>query len=401
MKKLKVKVFWVVFLLFSTFSFVILFSSTMADYLEKYDSISRTLNSFTRPAPNDKKKLPPNQDDRKIFLDFSVYTVILDEEGEYLEIVNNTNYEEYDEEKIKQVATSILENKDDRVFIGNLYIDSYSYAYTNNNTLIIMDNTNIRSTLINGFIRNILFFVLSEIVIVVITRLITKWITDPVKESFEKQKVFVADASHELKTPLSVIVASTDAYFNDKDDKWIHNIRNESERMNKLVTDLLDLAKTEREEGLVMSTNNLSTIVESSILPFESLFYDKKIKLKYDIESDINMECNEDAITELMGILIDNSIKHCSNKGKVIINLSKNNKQIILEVKNTGDPIKKEDEEKIFERFYKVDSSRNRNSNNYGLGLAIAKNIVEKHSGTIKAHSEDGFTSFKIIWNQK
>ena len=150
-----------------------------------------------------------------------------------------------------------------------------------------------------------------------------------------------------------------------------------------------------------MEENNLSDIVESSILTFESLFYENKLKLKYDITPDIKMLCNEDLIVELMSILVDNAIRHCNEKGKVLINLNKNNRQIILEVKNTGDPIKKEDEEKIFERFYKVDSSRNRNSNNYGLGLAIAKNIVEKHNGEISAHSSDGFTTFKVVWNQK
>ena len=171
--------------------------------------------------------------------------------------------------------------------------------------------------------------------------------------------------------------------------------------MIKLVTELLDLAKTEGEQDIVMQENNLSDITESSILTFESLFYDNNIKLKYDITPDIKMSCNEDLIIELMSILVDNAIKHCSEKGKVIINLSKNSKQIILEVKNKGLPIKKEDEEKIFERFYKVDTSRNRNTNNYGLGLAIAKNIVEKHNGTITAHSSDGYTTFKVIWNQK
>ena len=264
-----------------------------------------------------------------------------------------------------------------------------------------MDNTNINKALVNQLGTSILIFVLCEIAIFIITHLITKWITDPVNKSFEKQKIFVADASHELKTPLSVMIASADAYFNDRNDKWIYNMKNESERMIKLVTDLLDLAKTEREQGIVMTTNDLSSIVESSILTFESLFYNKNIKLKYDIEPNIHLSCNEDSITELMSILIDNSIKYCSEKGKVIVNLHKKNKQIVLEVKNTGLPIKKEDEEKIFERFYKVDSSRNRNSNNYGLGLAIAKNIVEKHNGTILAHSELGYTTFKVIWNQK
>ena len=102
-----------------------------------------------------------------------------------------------------------------------------------------------------------------------------------------------------------------------------------------------------------------------------------------------------------MNILIDNAIKHSFEKGKIIINLYKKNKQIVLEVINKGLPIKKEDEEKIFERFYKADSSRNRNSNNYGLGLAIAKNIATKHKGKISACSSNGYTTFKVIWNQK
>jgi len=238
-------------------------------------------------------------------------------------------------------------------------------------------------------------------VIFTFTYLITKWIITPVSKSFEKQKTFVADASHELKTPLSVMIASADAYFNDKEDKWVYNMKNESERMIKLVTELLDLAKTDGEQDIMMEENNLSEIIESSILTFESLFYENKIKLKYDIESNIKMLCNENLITELMSILIDNAIKHSSELGNVSVNLSKKNKQIILEVKNKGLPIKKEDEEKIFERFYKVDASRNRNSNNYGLGLAIAKNIVERHNGEISAHSESGYTTFKVIWNQK
>ena len=194
---------------------------------------------------------------------------------------------------------------------------------------------------------------------------------------------------------------SSDAYSNDKNEKWVKNIKNEAERMTKLVTELLDLAKTEQEQDIVMEKQNLSSIVEGSILTFESLFYDNNIKLKYDIEDNIEMVCNEDKIVELLSILIDNANKHCSKKGKVIVNLSKKNKQITLEVKNTGDPIPKEEEEKIFERFYKSDTSSNRNSNNYGLGLAIAKNIVERHNGTISAHSSNGYTTFKVIWNQK
>ena len=408
MKRLKTKVFWVIFSLLTAFTLVVFISSITTNYISEKNSISKALSSFSR-TPNRRDddarissvQLPPTQEPRKIYLDFTIYTIILDESGNYKALVNNTSSDELDEDNVKQIATTIISSHKENFYIGNLYSTKYSYAFTNNNTLIIMDNTTMNKSLLSQLGTSVLIFVLCEIIIFIITYLITKWITDPVNESFEKQKIFVADASHELKTPLSVMIASADAYFNDKDDKWVNNMKNESERMIKLVTELLDLAKTEREQDLVMSVNNLSNIIESSVLTFESLFYDKNIKLKYDIEPNINLSCNEDSITELMSILIDNSIKHCSEKGKVFVNLSKKNKQIVLEVKNTGLPIKKEDEEKIFERFYKVDSSRNRNTNNYGLGLAIAKNIVKKHNGEIKAHSENGYTTFKVTWNQK
>ena len=409
MKKLKNKVFWVIFSLLTIFTSILFFTSITKNYFEKRKSISDILTKIPRTfdmmdrKENDPKFIPkePNQDSRRIYLDFTIYTIVLDDNGKYKQIINHTSNDEFDEKSIKKIANKIISNHKDNVYIGNLYTNKYSYHFTPNNTLIIMDNTNLNKNLINQLITNIIMFILCEIIVFIITYLITKWIITPVSNSFEKQKIFVADASHELKTPLSVMIASADAYFNDKDDKWVKNMKNESERMIKLVTELLDLAKTEEEQDIVMSENNLSDIVESSTLTFESLFYDNNIKLKYSIDNDIKLVCNESLIVELMSILIDNAIKHCSKKGKVFVNLTKKNKQIILEVKNTGLPIKKEDEEKIFERFYKVDTSRNRNSNNYGLGLAIAKNIVIKHKGNISAHSSDGYTTFKIIWNQK
>ena len=412
MKKLKNKVFFIIFSLLTIFTLII-FVTTTRSYIERRNSISdmltkipRTFNDFDRKKENKEPNFTPsrrvpNEDPRRIYLDFTIYTIVLDDNGNYQELINHTNDDEVDEEYIKKIANEIIKNHEDKLYIGNLYTSKYAYVFTPNNTLIIMDNTKVNSTLINQLISNILLFLLCEVVIFVITYFITKWIITPVKNSFEKQKIFVADASHELKTPLSVMIASADAYFNDKDEKWVKNMKSESERMIKLVTELLDLAKTEEEQDIVMKENDLSDIILSSILTFESLFYDNNIKLKYDIKPDIKMVCNLDLIIELMSILIDNSIKHCTEKGKVFVSLYKKNKDIILEVKNTGLPIPREDEEKIFERFYKVDTSRNRNKDNYGLGLAIARNIVKKHNGEISAHSSDGYTTFKVIWNQK
>ena len=416
MKKLKNKVFLTIFIILTLFISFILISSTLKSYYERRDTIFNIIRNIPinmdvpmrRDNSDDleRKKIPNDNinDVRRIYLDFNVYTVILDENNKYQGVVNHTEDEDFDDTNIQKITEEILtkyQKDGEKVYIGNLYTNQYSYVVTNNNTLIIMDNANTNAILKSGLMNNIILFIFGEIIIFILTYYLTNWIITPVKKTFEKQKEFIADASHELKTPLSVMIASCDAYFNDKDEKWVINMKNESERMIKLVTELLDLAKTEKEQEIMMGTNDLSSIVESSILTFESVFFDKKIKLKYKIEPGISFTCNPDLIQELLGILIDNSITHCSLNGKVFIDLYQKNKQIILEVKNSGLPIKKEDEEKIFERFYKVDTSRNRNSNHYGLGLAIAKNIVIKHKGEISAHSTNGYTTFKIVWNQK
>ena len=372
MKKLRIKVFSIIFILLTVFTLGIMIASNAKTYFEKDKAISDFLQNVSRRNNKIKHKpeLPPEREDedknvRQVYLDFTVYTIILDDDGNYKEIINNTFDEDIDEEKVEEIAKKIIEKHKSNYYVGNLYNNKFSYVFTSNNELVIIDNSNINKMLVDQLITYIFLFIFCEIIIFIITYLITNWIIDPVKKSFEKQKEFIADASHELKTPLAVMIASCDAYFNDKDEKWIHNMKNESERMTKLVTELLDLARAEKEQDLIMEDRNLSEIVEGAALSFDSLFYENKIKTKYNIESNIYLKCNEDKIVELLTILIDNAINHCSNKGKVNINLYKKNKQIVLEVMNTGLPIKKEDEEKIFERFYKVDSSRNRNSNNY------------------------------------
>jgi signal transduction histidine kinase len=239
-----------------------------------------------------------------------------------------------------------------------------------------------------------------EIVALYVSLSLTSWIIKPVIESFKKQKQFVADASHELKTPITVIMANAEALENEPNEqKWLNNIKNESERMNELISDLLDMAKSENGNDKEQYTNeNLSKIVEMSVLTFESLMFEKNIKLNYTIDENINFKCNSNQIKQLIAILIDNAIKHSlSEDGEINISLRKEKANIILDVKNKGKEIPKEEREKIFERFYRADESRNRDSNRYGLGLAIAKNIVINHDGKISVNCSNGYTTFKVI----
>lgn len=407
MRKLKIKVFTTLFVILSIFITCILWVNNYRNYEMQKKSILTALEKLPisladinhGPKPDNNFNELPNKENNKIFLDSTVYTVVLDEFGNYKDLINHSE-NNISEDKIKEIANEIISNHKENIHVANLYWENYSYAFDNLN-LTIIDNTIIHNRVLENLYMTILLFIILELLTILISYILTSWIIKPVILSFNKQKEFVEDASHELKTPLSVILASTDAYYLKKEDKWIDNIKNEANKMTKLVVEMLDLAKTEKNNQELYSQENISKIIEKCVLTFESMLFEKKIKLEYNIEENINLYCNKEQIERLVNILLDNAVNHSEKEGKIIVNLKKYNKEIMLEVKNKGLPIKKGEEKNIFERFYRVSESRNRSDNRYGLGLAIAKNIVENHNGKIEAFSNAGYTTFKINWNQK
>lgn len=168
--------------------------------------------------------------------------------------------------------------------------------------------------------------------------------------------------------------------------------------MGKLVTNLLDLSHIENAKNYNFKEINLSNFVESIILTNESLFYESKIKLKYHVTPNIRFNCDKGQIEQLIGILIDNATKYADKNSQVTINLNKENHKISLTFTNKGAPIKKDEKDKIFERFYRSDKTRSRKNGSYGLGLAIAKTIVENHNGTISVNSKNHYITFKIVF---
>lgn len=408
MNKLKSKVFFTIFsiLTISIISLLVIFNTQ--NYVEQRNSVINSLNVATNndKNPKDKEPLDKPQDEPKPldenirFIDSTVYTILLDSNDNIRDIINHSN-NKLDNSDISLIAKNILNNKNikDR-HIGCLYFENYSYNYVSGNALVILDNSDIKANLIKSLGNSFLVFIFLEVIIFLLSKLITEWITKPVKESFDKQKQFIADASHELKTPLSVIVASSEALEdNPKDKKWLTNIKEEANRMNSLITDLLELAKTE-QKTIDLKDGNLSKMVELSALTFEGKAFESNIKIDYDIDPNIEVKMSEKSIKQLVEILLDNAVKHSEEKSTINISLKEDNGLVELLVKNKGEAIPKGEEEKIFERFYRVDKSRNRDSNRYGLGLAIAKNIVLNHNGKISAYSSDGTTTFKVLFKK-
>ena len=183
-----------------------------------------------------------------------------------------------------------------------------------------------------------------------------------------------------------------------KNKKYIDNIKEESSRMNTLIAKLLTLTSTESAERSLMTEGNLSKTIELAALTFDARALARSCKLRLDIQNDIQFKYNEDDIKQLVEILLDNALEHSNKNTTVEFSLYQENGKVILKVINEGEGIAKGDEEKIFERFYRADKSRTGEGNRYGLGLAIAKNIVQNHKGEISANSSNGKTTFKVVF---
>ncbi|MBP7480092.1 MAG: HAMP domain-containing histidine kinase [Spirochaetaceae bacterium] len=226
------------------------------------------------------------------------------------------------------------------------------------------------------------------------------WAVIPVKTAFTKQKQFIADASHELKTPLAVINANVDVLEGEIGrNTWLDYIKSESSRMNSLVKDLLLLAKYDSKENIYEFTEfDLSRALMSTALPFETLVYEQGKKMSIDIPDSILFKGDENRIKQLLLILLDNALKNSNESDEVSLKLEISGSKKIITVYNTGTGLDNKECEKIFERFYRADSSRTRETGGYGLGLAIAKTITEAHKGKIFAEGKkESWAKFTII----
>lgn len=325
----------------------------------------------------------------------------------YVRISNNRNgtplittnmNDTYSADTIYYIAKTFADTGHNTGLFGNMLFDvERSDLYT---TVIIIDISKDIGMMKNLLISSLIIILLSIVFVSVFTYFLSKWAIRPVQTAFENQQRFISDASHELKTPLTVISANADVLESEiGENKWLSNIKTQSVIMNELVHDLLNLAKLdETRDDMLVSEFDLSSVVLSKALEFECTAFEQGKTFEQNIADSITYKGNEDSIKHLVTILIDNAIRHSDDKGIIRVSLATIENRPIFQVFNTGNGIKNSEKDKIFNRFYRSDESRSRVTGGYGLGLAIAKSITDAHNGTISVDGEENkWVSFTVI----
>lgn len=278
------------------------------------------------------------------------------------------------------------------------YVGTYRYLKVNNDAgnLVLLLNTQRDLDSFHAFMRNSI--IVSSIVILsvfILLVLISKKAIAPIQQSFQKQKQFITDASHELKTPLAIIRSNTDVLeLENGDSKWTKNIQNQVDRLTSLVNSLVVFSRMEEKDTAEKVKFNLSESLHARIDDFEELASFQKKHIIADIDNNIYYRGEQQAIVQLMDILLENAIKYATKETNINVTLKKNKKYAMMKISNQAN-VKKGDLRKVFDRFYRLDESRNSTVKGYGIGLSMAKLIAEKHKEVIKAYApEDGI--FKI-----
>ena len=278
------------------------------------------------------------------------------------------------------------------------FIGSYRFlkVETNVGNLILFLNCQRELDSYESFVKNSVLISIGVILsVLVLIILISKRVIAPIQETYLKQKQFITGASHELKTPLAIISSNADVLeMMNGDSKWTTNIHNQVDRLTSLVNSLVVFSRMEEKDTVERTSFDLTETLKSRIEDFDELANFQKKYIVTDIDENLNYYGEKDSIIQLMDILLENAIKYAPEDSDILVKLNKNRKYATLKVSNKAN-VEKGDLSKVFDRFYRLDESRNSAIKGYGIGLSMAQLIAEKHKETIQAYApEDGV--FKI-----
>ena len=323
------------------------------------------------------------------------FTVFFDRTGKVTNIFTESIYSITDEQAI-EYAEKVMEGNDERGWISSYRYKVFSTDFGmgvvfidgSMNRSALMQSTTISGFVLLGCAALVLFLIF----------LLSKRAVKPIAESYEKQKQFITDANHELKTPLTLILANLDIAESELgENEWLSDIRSEGHRMTELVNQLVALSRMD-EEGHTVSLTEvaISELVLDTVSEFDALAIERGKELSSDVDKDVAYLGDEALLHRLVGILMDNAIKYCDVGGEIKVTL-KRARRIILTVENTYSAVEELELDRLFDRFYRADKAR-KFTGGYGIGLSMAKAIAENHKGEITAYKKDNnHICFKVV----
>lgn len=354
-----------------------------------------------QPPPN---SAPPfdfrikPKDERDKFLSSNFFIVRLNGNGQIVFTdVSRTSL--VDEASAEELALRVL---DEGTSVGKAgkYRYQISNSHTGNETVIVFLDT---SEEILSYVR-VLFLsggigISCWILMLFMMMFLSKKAIFPIVENMERQKQFVTNAGHEIKTPLAVILANTEAMeLYNGENKWSKNIREQTVRLNGLMKNLLLLAKMDESAAEIIKTEiSFSELVSENVRVFAEPLNLRSITLQTEIQPNVIIKANKEQISQLISILLDNASKYTNNRGTVIVRLQKSDKRIKLLIKNSCEKLLDTPPDKLFDRFYRDDKARTQKTGGYGIGLSVARSIVLANKGSITAEYENpNFVSFTV-----
>ena len=368
--------------------FVIIAGMNLVNYkavIEEADStLAMMAENEGKFPPFGDKKLPPFMTPETPY-ETRYFSVAIDKDQGIVD-TDISKIAMVDEDKAYEYAMSILDEEKTKGFMGEYRYISQAEEGLQRITFMDMGRrmyafqTFLKSSILIGVVGYIVFF----LVIIFFSGRIMR----PVAESYEKQKRFITDAGHEIKTPLAIINADVDVMAMEQgENEWLEDIKNQTRRLAGLTNDLVYLSRMEEEEkDMQMIEFSFSDVVEEVVSSFQALAKTQNKTLHCEIPDMVSLTGNEKAIRQLMNILMDNALKYSPEESKITVAVQKQNRNIVLAVCNTTHvPIPKDKIDMIFERFYRIDPSRSTMTGGYGIGLSVAKAIVNAHNGKISA----------------
>lgn len=367
--------------------FGLVFGFTVADLQSQSKAMLQNLSKGGPQFPR------PGRDVRLPY-----FTVEINVWGD-ISVTGHTQYDITDKDFIQELIQIVYTSNNNTGRIDKYDLQYSTASGPTSNRIVFLDISSQRETL-NSLVRMLLLIgAVSVAAFLVISILLARWAVKPIDQAWKQQTRFVSDASHELKTPLTVIMSNAELLTQDAENqqRYAQNILSSSQHMRNLVEGMLELARADNGQAQTAFTQiDLSKLAEDSAMLFEPVLFEKALQLESHIEPGIHVCGSQQHLYQAIAILLDNAGKY-STQGIVNLRLVRQGRaQCLLTVDNPGNPIPKEELQKIFERFYRADQARS-NTGSFGLGLSIAQQIVQQHKGQIWAESNSTGNRFCIL----